>query len=184
MSGSENNTVNNVRPGDAGISLVNLDADFLKHLAMELDDAAEGWEGGLADNVRAIVERLRSIQVVTEAQVAERPTDADRVAVAALIRPRFENWAKDEWFFAGADTTYYEICSEYNDRELQAAWEGYHVGVRHGAKPHTFPKLTHIATVVSKFGDPEAFGERKVQIDPEVIKGLPYGAKLYVVEGS
>lgn len=42
--------------------------------------------------------------------------------------------------------------------------------------------MTHIAEIVSKYGDPEAFGERAL-IERQDIQKLPYGTKLYAHKG-
>lgn len=42
--------------------------------------------------------------------------------------------------------------------------------------------MTHVAEIVSKYGDPEAFGER--ELIPRVdIQKYPYGTKLYTHKG-
>jgi hypothetical protein len=42
--------------------------------------------------------------------------------------------------------------------------------------------MTHIAEIVSKYGDPEAFGEREL-VQRQDISRLPYGTKLYAHKG-
>jgi hypothetical protein len=160
-----------------------VDAAFLAHLAMELDDAAEGWEGGLADSVRAIVERIRATKVVPAAPSSEALEGSERLAVAELLRPCFEHWAEPQWFRAGADTTYYPSCAEYNDREFQAAWEGYQEGALNAVRSQLLPKLTQIASIVSQIGNLERPDARAIQLDDAIIQTLPVGAKLYIVEG-
>ncbi|MNO61450.1 hypothetical protein D3C76_520980 [compost metagenome] len=41
-------------------------------------------------------------------------------------------------------------------------------------------QMKPVAEVVSKYGDPESFGEREVVVSPEALK-LPYGTKLYAI---
>jgi len=41
------------------------------------------------------------------------------------------------------------------------------------------PEPQPVATVRSKYGDPESFGERELGIDEKVLAKLPYGTKLY-----
>ena len=42
--------------------------------------------------------------------------------------------------------------------------------------------MTHIAEIISKYGDPEAFGEREL-VQRQDISRLPYGTKLYAHKG-
>ena len=41
------------------------------------------------------------------------------------LREAFETWGKPEWFWGSNEYAYFETCNEYNDREVQAAWEAY-----------------------------------------------------------
>ncbi|OQS39730.1 hypothetical protein B0T40_03070 [Chromobacterium haemolyticum] len=48
-------------------------------------------------------------------------------------------------------------------------------------QPTAAPRVA-VGEVVSKHGDPEAFGERELRIDEKVLQRLPYGKKLYIDE--
>jgi hypothetical protein len=64
-----------------------------------------------------------------------------------------------------------------NDRELFAA--GYRAALSNPAPVAApAPASEAVAEVVSKFGDPEAFGEREIKVLSDLQK-LPYGTKLY-----
>lgn len=65
---------------------------------------------------------------------------------------------------------------EYSDPLAGALWFGWYLHAAHQACALT---TEPIALVVNKYGDPEAFAERELRIDPTKLQELPIGTTLF-----
>lgn len=74
----------------------------------------------------------------------------------------FEQWAQENWMYISNPTDALVIW-----KAAQAA----SIADTAGAKP--------VAEVVNKYGDPDAFAERDLIVNEEILKALPFGTQLF-----
>lgn len=108
--------------------------------------------------------------------------DAAHEAIAALSQPVADERAEFESRFKHLDTIKKDKDAWGQEKyAIQSLWNGWEARAtlsQPAIKESTAQAVEPVAEVVSKHGDPEAFGEREIALLVDIQK-LPYGAKFY-----